>query len=117
MSESRRFCRWVAWNVDGARMLPLPRKGIDFVRDREYPADAQVGDELYKNNRLDRGQIARRADLVWGERDEAERANRDSFYLPTSRPTSTTSTRRASTASGESWRTRSSMTLTSRTCG
>ena len=39
-----------------------------------------MGNELYSGNRQDRGHIARRADLVWGELDEAQQANRDSFY-------------------------------------
>ena len=36
---------------------------------------------LYASNRLDRGHIARRQDLVWGPPEEAARANRDSFYF------------------------------------
>lgn len=45
------------------------------------PEDAQIGDELYADNRLDRGHLARRRDLCWGPRAEAERANRDSFMF------------------------------------
>jgi len=41
----------------------------------------QTGNTVYKRNRLDRGHIARRADLLWGERGQAELANSDSFYL------------------------------------
>jgi len=40
-----------------------------------------VGDDLYKDNRLDRGHIARRADLVWGGDVEARQANEDSFFF------------------------------------
>ncbi|MBI5104103.1 MAG: DNA/RNA non-specific endonuclease [Solirubrobacterales bacterium] len=81
MSASRRFCRWVAWNVDGARLTALSRVGLDFVLDDAYDPAFQVGDELYGRpaNALDRGHIARRADLVWGPREEAQRANADSF--------------------------------------
>lgn len=32
-------------------------------------------------NRLDRGHLARRADLVWGDLSEAESANNDSFFF------------------------------------
>lgn len=78
MSASRRFCRWVAWNVDGTTLSTQDR--VDFVRDPEYERDAQVGNEAYKNNRLDRGHIARRADLCWGSPDEAKQANDDSFF-------------------------------------
>ncbi|MER6958198.1 DNA/RNA non-specific endonuclease [Streptomyces sp. NPDC000618] len=44
------------------------------------PAGNQVGNELYENNRLDRGHVARRADLLWGSLPEAQKANTDSFF-------------------------------------
>ncbi|HKG03980.1 MAG TPA: DNA/RNA non-specific endonuclease [Conexibacter sp.] len=80
MSASRRFCRWVAWNIDGGAIKRLSREGIDFVVDPAYDRRFQVDNELYKNDPLDRGHIARRADLLWGTLPEAEAANRDSFY-------------------------------------
>jgi endonuclease G, mitochondrial len=81
MSRSRRFARWVAWNIDGGSMRRLSRDGLDFKKDPNLPEDAQVGDELYANNPLDRGHIARRADLLWGTMAEARRANLDSFFF------------------------------------
>ncbi len=81
MSRSRKFARWVAWNIDGGSLRRLSRTGIDFKKDPEIPAAAQVGDELYANNPIDRGHIARRADLVWGTLAEARRANVDSFFF------------------------------------
>ncbi|GAA3064701.1 DNA/RNA non-specific endonuclease [Actinokineospora globicatena] len=79
LSTSRRFARWVAWNIDGTAMHRLPRTGIAFTKDPRLPAEIQVGDEVYAGNRLDRGHLARRADLLWGSLSEAKRANRDSF--------------------------------------
>ena len=81
MSASRRFCRWVAWNVDGNGLIQLSRANQKFVIDGEYDPQFQVDDDLYAGNRLDRGHIARRADLLWGTRDEAEQANADSFFF------------------------------------
>lgn len=81
MSRARRFARWVAWNVDGDDMRRLSRDGIDFRLDERLPADVQAGEDLYATNDLDRGHIARRADLLWGPRAEAERANEDSFHF------------------------------------
>ncbi len=81
MSSSRRFARWVAWNVDGGSLRALSRTGLQFKKDPNLPAKTQVGDELYSNNALDRGHIARRADLVWGTLAEARRANVDSFFF------------------------------------
>ncbi|AJT69244.1 DNA/RNA non-specific endonuclease [Streptomyces chattanoogensis] len=83
LSASRRFAIWVAWNIDGGTIKRLGRKGIDFVKDKRLPAGVQVSNELYKgrNNRLDRGHIARRADLLWGALPEAKKANKDSFFF------------------------------------
>jgi endonuclease G len=81
MSASRRFAFWVAWNIDGSSLKPLSRKGISFVKDPLVRDDVQVGDELYADNRLDRGHLARRADLLWGALPVAQRANVDSFFF------------------------------------
>lgn len=80
LSKKRRFPHWVGWNVDGGSLKKLPRTNIPFLKDKRLPAAAQVGNELYEANRLDRGHIARRADLLWGSLPEAEKANRDSFF-------------------------------------
>lgn len=81
MSGSRRLALWVGWNIDGSTLQTLSRRGLDFVADPQVPGAAQVGDALYRGNRLDRGHVARRADLLWGSRSVAEQANRDSFFF------------------------------------
>jgi endonuclease G len=81
LSKYRGFARWVAWNIDGDTLKKVSRKGIEFVKDPRIPAEFQTGDELYSGNRLDRGHLARRADLLWGPLSEAKRANRDSFFF------------------------------------
>jgi endonuclease G, mitochondrial len=81
LNRIRRFAIWVAWNVDGGNIKKINRKGIPFIFDPEIPRQFQVGDELYEKNRLDRGHIARRADLIWGGLPEAKEANKDSFYF------------------------------------
>ncbi|MFF3182754.1 DNA/RNA non-specific endonuclease [Rhodococcus pyridinivorans] len=80
MRKSRRFAAWVAWNIDGGSRKKLSRKNIDFVNDPRLAADAQAGNELYGANGLDRGHLARRADLLSGSTSEATKANRDSFF-------------------------------------
>lgn len=79
MSRSRRMAHWVGWNVDGARLQKLSRSGLRFRFDPRLPASAQIGDDVYAGNRLDRGHLARRADLTWGP--EAQQANDDSFFF------------------------------------
>lgn len=81
LSRSRRLALWVTWNIDGANLKKLSRKGLKFVPDPRIPADFQVGDALYAGNRLDRGHIARRADLLWGSDAAARQANKDSFFF------------------------------------
>ncbi|MFD7135090.1 DNA/RNA non-specific endonuclease [Streptomyces sp. NPDC059894] len=80
LSKERRFPFWVGWNINGGTLKKLSRNGIPFVKDSRLPATAQVGNELYENNRLDRGHVARRADLLWGSLPEAGKANTDSFF-------------------------------------
>ncbi len=63
-----------------------PTKAAERVRRYTHfslamSASRQVDDKLYSKNRLDRGHIARRADLLWGTREEAEQANVDSFFF------------------------------------
>ena len=81
LSRSRKFARWVGWNIDGARLQLLSRTGINFTTDPRIPAEDQAGNDLYADNRLDRGHLARRADLTWGTSPEAHQANKDSFYF------------------------------------
>ena len=79
LSRSRKFARWVGWNIDGTHLQLLSRTGINFTTDPRIPAEVQAGNDLYADNRLDRGHLARRADLTWGPDTEAHQANKDSF--------------------------------------
>jgi endonuclease G len=81
LNKLRRFAIWVAWNIDGGNIKKVSRKGIRFVLDPDIPSEFQIGEQLYKGNRLDQGHIARRADLIWGELAVAKAANKDSFYF------------------------------------
>jgi len=80
-SRSRRLPRFVAWNIDGGRLRKLSRKGLKFRLDPRIDSEFQAGNELYKNNPLDRGHVARRADLTWASLAEAKRANKESFFF------------------------------------
>ncbi len=66
LSRSRKFARWVGWNIDGTHLQLLSRTGINFTKDPRIPDQYQAGNELYSENWLDRGHLARRADLTWG---------------------------------------------------
>jgi endonuclease G len=79
LSKSRRFPRFVAWNVDGKSLKKL-RRSNNFKIDRRISAKFQAGNDIYQNNKLDRGHVARRADLGWGSLEEAKHAEADSFF-------------------------------------
>lgn len=79
LSKSRRVAYYVAWNIDGGQIKQLSRKGLNFVLDSRIDKKYQIGNEAYSDNKLDRGHLARRADLCWGALTEAKKANRDSF--------------------------------------
>ena len=84
MHPARRLAWWVAWNIDGLRLFPgdtISRSGQSFRADPRLPASAQTLDDAYADNRLDRGHIARRSDLLWGTLAEALAANSDSFFF------------------------------------
>ena len=81
LNKVRRFAFWVAWNIDGGDIKKVSRKNIPFTIDPAIPKGFQVGEEVYAGNRLDRGHIARRADLLWGSLSEAKKANKDSFLF------------------------------------
>jgi endonuclease G len=78
MNKDRKLAAWVAWNIDGGNIKYVNR--VSFRKDPGLPEEAQIGNELYLHNDLDRGHLARRAELCWGSEDEAKQANSDSFY-------------------------------------
>lgn len=78
LSARQRMARFVAWNIDGSRKVVLG--GHDFRNDPRIDRAVQLDNSLYKHNQLDRGHIARRADLAWGPVAEAKQANWDSYF-------------------------------------
>jgi len=81
LHKTRRMAIWVAWNIDGGALKKLSRSNIPFKTDPRIPDKYQAGEALYSSNDLDRGHIARRADLIWGSLSEAKKANIDSFFF------------------------------------
>lgn len=79
MHRERRLAWSVAWNVDGLRLFPGVPRARRFYPDERLPRDQQTTEAVYADNDLDRGHLARRADLLWGTYAEAKQANVDSF--------------------------------------
>jgi endonuclease G len=89
MSKGRRMARWVAWNIDPGTLITdgtVGRDELEFRCDPRLNLAQQIVNDAYHRNILDRGHIARRADLLWGSLDQAIRANSDSFYFPNITP-------------------------------
>jgi endonuclease G len=85
LDAERRLARVTAVNIDGATLRDLPRTGEWFLDDR-IPADAQVGNEVYSRNDLDRGHLVRRRDPGWGDAADARAATEATFCYPNAAP-------------------------------
>lgn len=84
LSRSRRLALWVGVNIDGDQPVEVPRSRDSWAYDGRVPLHAQLGDELYADNLLDRGHLVRRQDPNWGP--EATQANRDTFHFTNCAP-------------------------------
>ncbi len=78
LHKDRKLAAWVAWNIDGSNIKKV--NSVSFKKDPNLPKGVQIGNELYEHNDIDRGHLARRAELCWGSLEEAKKANYDSFY-------------------------------------
>jgi endonuclease G len=78
MNGERRMPFYSAVNIDGTQLRRIPR-GDTWFLDPRIPAEAQIGNEVYKNNDLDRGHMTRRLDPVWGTPGVAAQADADTF--------------------------------------
>lgn len=84
MSASRRMAMFTAVNIEGARSVSIERNGDKWSLDGRIPIEAQIGEDLYAGNRLDRGHLVRREDPNWG--DDAQTANDDTFHFTNCAP-------------------------------
>ncbi|WP_460135174.1 DNA/RNA non-specific endonuclease [Pseudomonas sp. S1_E04] len=84
MSRSRRLALYVGVNIDGGQHEDILRSSDTWAYDGRLPISAQVGEELYASNGLDRGHLVRRQDPNWG--DAAAIANADTFHFTNCSP-------------------------------
>lgn len=85
MTRSRRLPLIAAANIDGRSLRRIPRVRKWYL-DGRIAAEHQTGNELYKNNDLDRGHMVRRLDPVWGDLEGAREANDDTFHYTNAAP-------------------------------
>lgn len=86
MNTDRRMARYTVSNIDGLKLRRVPRSSDKWILDPRIDGKYQFGNELYKNNNLDRGHLVRRLDPVWGSEEEAKKANDDTFHYTNSTP-------------------------------
>lgn len=84
MSRSRRMALFVAVNIEGLASQRIARGTDKWFLDGRIPDDAQLGEDLYAGNRLDRGHLVRREDPNWGA--DAQTANDDTFHFTNCAP-------------------------------
>ncbi len=80
----RRLAAITAANIHGGLLVDIERSRDRWVFDDRVPVEHQAGDELYRDNRFDRGHLVRRRDPVWG--DDAAAANTDTFHYTNAAP-------------------------------
>lgn len=85
LDPQRRLAAVTAVNIDGARMLDLPRSG-EWRLDPRLDAEEQTGPDVYARNDLDRGHLVRRRDPGWGDAEEARDAMSATFFYPNAAP-------------------------------
>lgn len=76
MNKERRQAFFTAVNIDGAKVVDVPRNG-KWTTDGRIAREHQMGNEAYSSNPIDRGHMVRRRDPVWGP--NAEQASNDTF--------------------------------------
>ncbi|WP_418275596.1 DNA/RNA non-specific endonuclease [Isoptericola jiangsuensis] len=85
LDPHRRLAAVAACLVDGAHLHPLRRTG-SWRLDAQAPPQEQAGNELYRDNPLDRGHLVRRLDPMWGTEAEARVAGEATFVYTNAAP-------------------------------
>jgi endonuclease G, mitochondrial len=84
MHRKRKLALFTAVNIDGAK-ADQPRRDRDvWLLDPRIPASEQTGEEVYRDNDLDRGHLVRRLDPAWGPQSAV--AVDDTFHFTNCTP-------------------------------
>ncbi len=87
MNAKRRIAFYAVVNIDGNQLHGIPRGSDKWYFDPRIDPAYQVGNNLYRNNPLDRGHLTRRLDPSWGEnRKIASQAIDDTFFYTNCAP-------------------------------
>ncbi|QES51257.1 endonuclease [Streptomyces venezuelae] len=86
LRPDRRLAASTAVCIDGSKLLADVPRDDAWEFDPRVPESQQSGNDIYRNNSLDRGHLVRRLDPVWGATAEAHRANTDTFRYTNAAP-------------------------------
>jgi endonuclease G, mitochondrial len=86
MNQKRRLAFFTAVNIDGNSLVKIIRKKDKWVFDERINETYQCGNDIYKNNKLDKGHLVRRLDPCWGPDPVAKRAETDTFHYTNASP-------------------------------
>ena len=79
MQRKRKLALFTAVNIDGGN-ADQPRRDSDkWILDPRIPVGEQTGEDVYRDNDLDRGHLERRLDPAWGPKSAA--AVDDTFHF------------------------------------
>ncbi|MFF7177719.1 DNA/RNA non-specific endonuclease [Streptomyces sp. NPDC008121] len=82
----RRLAASAAVCIEGRRLIEDAARDDLWELDPRLPEERQAGFDLYRNNGLERAQLVRRQDPVWGTVAEAGQAHTDTFFSPNAVP-------------------------------
>ncbi|MFG3497307.1 DNA/RNA non-specific endonuclease [Streptomyces sp. NPDC047928] len=86
LRPDRRMASATAVCIDGEKLVEKVPRNDDWRFDPRVPEEWQTGNDVYRNNSLDRGHLVRRLDPVWGVTSTALRADADTFYYTNAAP-------------------------------
>ncbi|MEV0830401.1 DNA/RNA non-specific endonuclease [Nonomuraea rubra] len=87
MNRQRRLAFFTAVNIDGGTSLRIRRDPDRWIYDPRLPHTEQAGEEVYRDNPLDRGHLVRRLDPAWGASHAvAKSGNDDTFHFTNCSP-------------------------------
>ena len=87
LNKDRRLAFYTAVNIDGSSGVRLRREPDRWFFDPRIPREQQTGEDVYRDNPLDRGHLVRRLDPAWGPTAGAAKiANDDTFHFTNCTP-------------------------------
>ncbi|MET9433951.1 DNA/RNA non-specific endonuclease [Streptomyces sp. NPDC006551] len=82
----RRLAASTAVCIEGRQLVEDVARDDIWEYDPRLPEEQQAGNDVYRNNSLDRGHLVRRLDPVWGAVAVAGQANTDTFFYTNAAP-------------------------------